>query len=260
MLESVQKFSTLISAGTGKSDMEQFLMVLELPDEQYDKIYPQLKEKISEIYSSDNFRQEILEQLKRTPIKNFEDEKAEIESLIADIKDEEGLSENKKDLLTTILEKSVLEVYELYQNPRKKIEVKIKKLNPDAIIPSYAHLLDAGADIYATEDITLKPHETKIIPTGLQVSIPKGYMIQIYSRSGLAAKTTLRIANSVGIIDCSYNEEIGVIMENNGNLSTTIHKGDRIAQMIIMPTPMIKWIEVDEIENSGRGGFGSTGN
>jgi dUTP pyrophosphatase len=262
MLESVQKFSTLISAGAGKSDMEQFLMVLELPDEQYDKIYPQLKEKISEIYSSDNFRQEILEQLKRTPIKNFEDEKAEIESLIADIKDEEGLSENKKDLLTTILEKSVLEVYELYRNPRKKIEVKIKKLNPDAIIPSYAHLLDAGADICSIEDVTIKPNETGVIvKTGLAMAVPPCYEMQVRSRSGLSHKTKLRIANAPGTIDSDYRGEVGIIIDNIGNLSIKIEKGQKIAQLILAEVPMAKFVEVDSLDETerGEGGFGSTG-
>ena len=108
------------------------------------------------------------------------------------------------------------------------IDVKVQKIHEDAVISEYAHVTDAGADIYAIEDVTLKPHETKIIPTGLKVSIPQGYMIQIYSRSGLAAQPPLALANSVGVIDSYYNEKNENNKENNGNLSTTIHKGDRI--------------------------------
>lgn len=258
-MNSLDSLKSVLQNG-GQDHIEDFMKVIELPDEIFDNIYPKIKEEISKIYSTNDFRENVLKTIEQNPLINPEEEKEAIYNVINDIKEEPLLSENKKDIIISILENSVIKVLELYHNPRKRVNVKIKKLHPDAIIPKYAHELDAGADVYATEDITLKPHETKIIPTGLQVSIPKGYMIQIYSRSGLAAKTTLRIANSVGIIDCLYNEEIGIIMENNGNLSKTIHKGDRIAQMIIMPAPMIEWTEVDEIENSGRGGFGSTGN
>ena len=262
MLESVQKFSTLIGASAGRDDIEQFALVLELPDEQFDKFYPQLKEKVSEIFSSENFRQEILEQLKRTPIKNFDEEKKEIETLISDIREEAELSDNKKELLVTILEKSILEVYELYQNPRKKIEVKIKKLNPDAIIPSYAHLLDAGADICSIEDVTIKPNETGVIvKTGLAMAVPPCYEMQVRPRSGMSHKTKLRIANAPGTIDSDYRGEVGIIIDNIGNLSIKIEKGQKIAQLILAEVPMAKFVEVDSLDETERGnnGFGSTG-
>ena len=98
-----------------------------------------------------------------------------------------------------------------------------------------------------------------IIPTGIKVAIPVGYAIFIYPRSGMSLKTGMRIANSVGVIDSDYNKEIGVIMTNTGNSQYTIRQGDKIAQMVIMPVPMIKFIEVNNIQDSGRGGFGSTG-
>jgi len=257
MTENIKDLLTS-SSGTGDV-MSQFITILELPDTQFNSIYYTAKNEIFKAFNSNAVRKDILNQLETTPIENLDAELAGLQEIINEINQDSSLSDNKKDLLITTLEQSEKLIKSIIKIPRELIPVKIQRINENAILPKYAHDVDAGADIYAIEDVTLKPHETKIIPTGLKVSIPQGYMIQIYSRSGLAAKTTLRIANSVGIIDSSYNEEIGVIIENNGNLSTTIHKGDRIAQMLIAPTPMINWIEVDEITNSGRGGFGSTG-
>ena len=145
------------------------------------------------------------------------------------------------------------------ENPRIKVKVKIQKLNENAKLPAYANPSDAGADIFALEDTTIKANTTELVRTGIAVSMPAGYMIQIYPRSGLSYKTPLRVANSVGIVDNLYNKEIKVILENTGNEDYTIKAGDKIAQMLIMPTPMIIWEEVDNIEDSGRGGFGSTG-
>lgn len=94
--------------------------------------------------------------------------------------------------------------------------------------------------------------------TGIKVAIPIGYAIFIYPRSGLSAKTGLRIANSVGVIDAMYHKEIGVIIQNTNNESYEIKTGDRIAQMVISEVPMIKWKET-LIKDNERGGFGSTG-
>ena len=136
----------------------------------------------------------------------------------------------------------------------------IAEENPDvSFILVDANPTDAGADISAVEDTTIEPNETKIVKTGIAVSMPRGYMIQVYPRSGLSAKTGLRIANSPGTIDASYNKEIGVIITNTAATPYTIEKGTRIAQLVIMPVPMIKWKVVEELEDSGRGGFGSTG-
>ena len=135
-----------------------------------------------------------------------------------------------------------------------------RKITEDAVLPTYAHDTDAGADIYAVEDYKLAPHSTTIVKTGLKIAIPAGYEIQIRPRSGLSLKTNLRIANAPGTIDAEYRGEVGVIVENTGNLTATISKGDKIAQMVVMPVPMIKWEEVDELSQTsrGEGGYGST--
>ena len=193
------------------------------------------------------------------PPVDLEEERKVVQKMLDDIDADESLSPNKKEMLHLMFGSSLETIEQLVVSGRTSISVKIKKLNPDAIIPSYANPTDAGADISAIEDTTIEPNETKIIKTGIAISMPTGYMIQIYPRSGLSAKTGLRIANSVGIVDASYNKEIGVIITNTAATPYTIEKGARIAQLVIMPVPMIKWEEVEELEDSGRGGFGSTG-
>jgi dUTP pyrophosphatase len=150
--------------------------------------------------------------------------------------------------------------FDLAQNPRERIGVKIQLINEDAKLPEYAHDSDAGADIFAVEETVIPPHQTAIIKTGIKVAIPAGYEIQIRPRSGLSFKTPLRIANAPGTIDANYRGEVGVIMTNTGNLTQTIAKHDKIAQMVIAPVPMITWETVDSLDETdrGEGGFGST--
>ena len=240
--------------------VEQLYAVLELPDAQFDVVYSDLKNKIIEALNSNTTKRAILDQLELTPVANIKQEKESLMEAINEIDTINELSANKKDFLKTMLQETMNIVSILVVNPRETVKVKIQKINENAVLPTYAHDTDAGADIYAVEDVVLKPHSTNIIKTGLKVAIPAGYMINIAPRSGLSAKTTLRIANSWGIIDSEYRGEIGIIMENTGNLSVTISKGDKIAQMLIMPTPMIQWEEVNQLDETkrGEGGFGST--
>jgi dUTP pyrophosphatase len=177
-----------------------------------------------------------------------------------EIEGDETLSPNKKEMLTTLIKGSLELTFDMVKNPRERISVKIQKIVPEAILPSYAHDSDAGADIYSLEEVTLKPHTTALIRTGIKVAIPGGYEIQIRPRSGLSLKTPLRVANAPGTIDSAYRGEVCVIMENTGNISQTIKAGDKIAQMVIAPVPMIVWEETDTLDDTDRGdgGFGST--
>lgn len=131
-------------------------------------------------------------------------------------------------------------------------------------IPEYAQTGDAGMDVRASETVCVYPGETKIIKTGLYVAIPLGYELQVRPRSGMSAKTNIRIANAPGTIDSNYRGEIGVIVDNIGNDEFHINTGDRIAQLVLSRVPTIRWNSVDSIEalgetNRGAGGFGSTG-
>jgi len=141
--------------------------------------------------------------------------------------------------------------------------VNIKKLSPNATIPTYGSDYAAGADLYACIDspITFGPGETYLIKTGLSMEIPIGYAGLIYARSGLASKRGLAPANKVGVIDSDYRGEIMVALHNHSTEPQTIEPNERIAQLIITPYIQAAFNEVDELSDTvrGEGGFGSTG-
>lgn len=140
------------------------------------------------------------------------------------------------------------------------IPVCIKKLHPDAVIPTFATKGSAGADIYAIKDITLFPNEIVRLSTGIALSITRGYEIQIRARSSMASKGII-IPNSPSTIDSDFVGEIKVLLLNLSDTPYTIKKGDRIAQMVIGNSFQIKFNEVEELPKTerGEGGFGSTG-
>ena len=146
--------------------------------------------------------------------------------------------------------------------PRQIMNVPIQTLTRTAKIPTYAHEMDACADIYAVEDITILPGETKLISTGIAMAIPEGWVVHIYPRSSIGAKTPLRLANSVGVIDAQYRDEVKIIYTNTSDLPFQVHQGDRIAQMSLDPSPMARFVEVEDVKAFGtdrQGGIGSTG-
>ena len=145
---------------------------------------------------------------------------------------------------------------------RQIVDIKIQKLTQTAKMPEYSHTTDACADIYADEDVIIAPGETHCVSTGLALAIPDGFMVHIYARSGLSVKTPLRLANSVGIIDAGYRDELKVPCWNSGTEPLHIEKGMRIAQMDIMPSPAMEFYEVDNVKDipgDRMGGFGSSG-
>lgn len=129
-------------------------------------------------------------------------------------------------------------------------------------LPVYAHPGDAGADLVAAEDVVLGPGERATVPTGLKIALPAGYVAFVVPRSGLAAKHGLTIVNSPGTVDAGYRGEIRVTLLNTDpRESYAIATGDRIAQLIVMALPAVRFVEVDRLPGSerGEGGFGSTG-
>jgi len=141
--------------------------------------------------------------------------------------------------------------------------VHVKKLKDNAILPTYGTAEAAGADLYAclTEPVMINPGETKLIPTGLAMEIPKGCAGLVHARSGMASKRGLAPANKVGVIDSDYRGEIMVALHNHSLTAQTVEPGERIAQMLIMPVFAPTYEEVDELTDTfrGDGGFGSTG-
>jgi len=140
------------------------------------------------------------------------------------------------------------------------VEIKFNKLHPDAQIPSYAHVGDAGADVYSVVEVTLQPSDRAAIPTGLAVDIPIGYEIQVRPKSGLALKHGITVLNSPGTVDAGYRGEIQVIVINLGKEVYTFAKGQKIAQLVLKPVIQAQFIEGElGTSDRGDGGFGSTG-
>ena len=142
--------------------------------------------------------------------------------------------------------------------------IHVKKLHPNAILPTYGSAEAAGADLYACldEPVVVKPGETAWIPVGFAMEVPKGCAGLVYARSGLACKKGLAPANKVGVIDSDYRGPVTVVLYNHGKEPRIIEHGERIAQMVITPVLTPAYEEVGDLSNTGRGqgGFGSTGN
>lgn len=145
----------------------------------------------------------------------------------------------------------------------KEENIKIKLLNEKAIVPTYGSELAAGADIYANipNEITIKPHETVFISTGLSFEIPEGLVGLVYARSGLSCKQGLAPANKVGVIDSDYRGELMVALHNHSEEEKKVMPNDRIAQIVFTPYIKAQFNIVSELNNThrGNGGFGSTG-
>lgn len=129
-------------------------------------------------------------------------------------------------------------------------------------LPVYAHPGDAGADLVSTEDVVLAPGERATVPTGLSIALPNGYVGFVVPRSGLAMRHGITIVNSPGTVDAGYRGEIRITLLNtDARESYAISAGDRIAQLIVMALPRVRFVEVERLPGSerGEGGFGSTG-
>ena len=142
------------------------------------------------------------------------------------------------------------------------IKLPIARLDPTVELPSYAYEGDAGLDLRASEDVTLAPHERKLVATGLAIAIPEGYAGFVQPRSGMALKRGLSMANTPGLIDSHYRGELKVVAVNLDD-DTPIHiqRGERIAQLVIQQVPQVELVEVAHLDETdrGAGGFGSSG-
>jgi dUTP pyrophosphatase len=141
--------------------------------------------------------------------------------------------------------------------------INVKKLNPNATIPTCGSTSAAGYDLYACieEPITIAPHETVKVGTGIAMEIPDGYVGLLFARSGIATKRGLAPANKVGVIDADYRGEFIVALHNHSTIAQTIEPNERIAQLSVVPFLPLEFNEVDELSETirGAGGFGSTG-
>lgn len=141
------------------------------------------------------------------------------------------------------------------------MKIEIVRLDTTMPLPRYGQEGDAGMDLLARKNVTLGPGDTVIVPTGIKVAIPKGYVGLVHPRSGLSAKTTLRVANAPGTIDAGYRGEVGVILTNIGEKMLTVSRLDRIAQLVVQRVETVEWEVVEDLDVTarGEGGYGSTG-
>ena len=142
------------------------------------------------------------------------------------------------------------------------MNVLIKRLDPELPIPAYSKDGDAGADIVSAIDFTLAPGERKLVPTGMSIAMPNGYVCLVHPRSGLAVKHGVSIVNTPGTVDAGYRGELQVILINTDRSeSVSFKRGDRIAQLVFQKVERAQFEEVAELPESmrGDGGFGSTG-
>jgi dUTP pyrophosphatase len=143
------------------------------------------------------------------------------------------------------------------------MQLDVVKLRPDAVLPEYQTAGAAGADLHACMDepIILQPLERKVIPTGLAMSIPEGFEVQIRARSGMSIKHGITMVNGIGTIDADYRGEVGVLAINLSQEAFTIEPGMRIAQMVLARYEVARWNEVEVLDETerGAGGYGSSG-
>jgi dUTP pyrophosphatase len=213
----------------------------------------------------------------------------ELTETFANLSDEidsiDTLSAPKKEFLRSVLATIVNAIIDTEGISKRLVQVPVEICREGAKLPQYANTSDSGMDLFALEDYTINPGETKLIPTGIKLALPPGYEVQVRPKSGRSLKTKLRVANTPGTVDAGYRDEICVILENiepplkdisyhyddNGHLiidsilhgsSYSIGKGEKFAQLVLSEVPKIALYEVEKVSEIGEnrgGGFGSTG-
>lgn len=143
------------------------------------------------------------------------------------------------------------------------MKLQVKKLDPNAKIPTYGTAYSAGADLCVCleQPVVIQPGRTEFLPTGLSIAVPNGYAGLIFARSGLSTKRGVAPANKVGVIDADYRGPVMVALHNHGDIPQTVEPGDRIAQLVVVPVlaPEMELVEELDATERGTGGFGSTG-
>ena len=265
---------------------DELAVLLTLPDEQFAMISPIFLHELEKSLNSIDDKL-FLAQAMNAAGTRVEDMQEAYAKLIISI--DEGfngiLSAPKKDFLKRMLSITYNSIAEVQGVTKRIVQVPIELTSENAQIPKYAHLGDGAVDLYSPADYTIKPGETVIIPCDIKVALPYGYAFLIHPRSGTSAKTKLRVANAVGLVDSQYKGVIGVIIENieppikdityefddNGRpiLTSVLHgqsyfisKGERFAQMRLVEVPTANFFQVESVDGIGDdrgGGFGSSG-
>ena len=265
---------------------DEIAMLLSLPDEQFAMLAPVFLDELEKSYS--NVQDKIfIAQAVNAAGQKLEDIQAIFMQIIEAIDTQfiGVLSVQKRDFLKRLVSINYNSLAETEGVIKRIVQVPIELTSENAQIPKYAHLGDGAVDLYSPADYTIKPGETVIIPCDIKVALPYGYAFLIHPRSGTSAKTKLRIANSVGLVDSQYKGVIGVIVENIESpikdityefddcgrpiLTSVLHgqsysisKGERFAQMRLVEVPTANFFQVGSVAGIGDdrgGGFGSSG-
>jgi dUTP pyrophosphatase len=265
---------------------DELSMLLSLPEEQFAMIAPVFLQELEKSFNNIEDKLFIAQAMNAAGAK-MEDLQKSYADLIKALDEQFSgvLSGQKIDFLKQFLAISYNSIADVQGVTKRVIQVPIELTSEGAKIPQYANLGDGAVDLYAPEDFTIGPGETKIIPVDIKVALPYGYAFLIHPRSGLSAKTKLRVANSVGLVDSQYKGVIGVILENveprikdisyefddkgrpiitsiEHGQSYSISKGERFAQMRLVEVPSASFFQVESVEGIGDdrgGGFGSSG-
>ena len=242
--------------------------ILSLTDEQLDELEASYEDLIASLAINQTLIEEIKQSFKMegcTLDNLFHHKETVLAEMRATINNIPDITERHKTLGHKILDAVAILYDKVAENYNFKIiNIAVELCHPNATLPTYAHSDDAGFDFYLPESITIEPHQTIIVKTGLKMAIPAGYELQVRPRSGTSFKTALRIANTPGTIDSGYRDEIGIICWNTSDTTLTFEAGERIAQGVLNEIPRGQFNIVEDITkivgSNRNGGFGSSGN
>ena len=297
--EQIKEYQDLLTdileSGDDNNPLKEIFKLLALDEDNFKVLAPGILQSFQQSVNNPNDKLALVQSLNASGGK-AEDLLEAFEPLVDEIEKIDQFSQQKKDFLAEVVATLINAIQETEGIAKRIIQIPIELCHPNAKIPQYAHIDDSGMDIYALDDYTIMPGETKLIPTGFKVALPPGYELQVRPKSGRALKTKLRIANTPGTIDAGYRDEVGVIVENvdppiraihpreriledihgakiteqlpitSGDIeygqAYTIGKGEKFAQLVLSEVPKAAFFrvnKVDEIGDNRGGGFGSTG-
>ena len=256
----MNELQTLVDAIKGLAEIDDEL----LTDDAVKVILEGVEEQFSPALIEQSINQ-IVDNLEKQGLTK-EEANAAIESLSNTIKEivygEIQYSGNKKLLVDTVMDKMIL-IFNTAAAKYHKYNIELPMtVAPGAQVPTYAHESDAAADLYALDTTTLAPKTIgNKLRTGVKIQLPEGWLALIIPRSSIGAKTPLRLSNSVGLIDSGYRGELGILYDNISDEEYTVNAGDRIAQLLVMPSYRFQAKVVDILADSDRGetGFGDSG-
>lgn len=264
--------------------LDSLIRLLSMPDDEFAILAPSIMQNYQQSLNNPDDKLMLVQNLNANGMK-AEDLMIDLESITKEIEDS-PISREKRDFLIEMVASIVNVINDTEGIAKRIVPVAIEFCNENAKRPEYAHISDAGADVYAIEDVTIEPGETKIVPLGIKLAPPPGYAVLIHPRSGLSARTKMRIANSIGLCDQGYRDEYGIIIENIDpkikdisytfdekgeiHINSILHgspieigKGQRIGQLRLVEVPKMSFYEVKNIlevdKENRKSGFGGTG-